>query len=79
MPGFAGGLHLDNEGDVKIHRKEAFDRCEAAAKMADAVSWLSQVAVDAGFHTVVHDLLTARDKLEAIATEEDYPMANDKH
>ena len=47
--------------------------------MADAVSWLSQVAADAGFHTVVNDLLIARDKLEAIATEEDYPMANVKH
>jgi hypothetical protein len=75
----AGWPHFDNEGDVKIHRKEAFDRCDTAAKMADAVSWLSQVAADAGFHTVVHDLLAALDKLEAIATDEDCPMANDKH
>ena len=81
MPRFVGvcGLHLDNEGHVKIHRKEAFDRSDTAAKMADAVSWLSQVASDAGFHTVVHDLLTARDKLEAIATKEDGLTANDKH
>jgi hypothetical protein len=64
---------------VKIHGKEAFDRCDTAAKMADAVSWLSQVATDAGFHTVVRDLLAARDKLEAITTEEDRPTANDKH
>ena len=64
---------------MKISRKDVFDRCETAARMADAVSWLSQVAADAGFHTVVNDLLIARDKLEAIATEEDYPMANVKH
>lgn len=64
---------------MKIHRKEAFDRSDTAAKMADAISWLSQVAADAGFHTVVCDLLTARDKLEAIATEEDRPTADHKN
>jgi len=64
---------------VNTHRKQAIDRCDAAAKMADAVSWLSGVAAGAGFHAVVRDLLQARDKLEAIAAGEKCPTPNDKH
>jgi hypothetical protein len=63
---------------VNTHRKQVINRCETAANMADAVSWLSRVAAGEGFHAVVRDLLKARDKLEAIAAEEDCPTANDK-
>jgi len=46
------------------------DAADTAASMADAVTWLSREAAAAGFHAVVGDLLTVRDKLEAIAAEE---------
>ena len=43
---------------------------ETAKQLADAATWLSEVAEEVGFEAVARDLLTARDKLVAIATNE---------
>jgi hypothetical protein len=50
-------------------RPKISDPIDAANSIADAITWLSRVAAEAGFQTVVRDLLTARDRLEAIAAD----------
>ncbi|WFU62669.1 hypothetical protein [Bradyrhizobium brasilense] len=44
------------------------DPKDTAGKMADAVSYLCRVAAEEGFCEVLVDLLSAREKLETIAT-----------
>ena len=56
-------------GGVMAGRQSA-DPEETAKQMVDAVTWLSQVAEEVGFEAVAPDLLTAREKLVAIAGNE---------
>jgi hypothetical protein len=44
---------------------------DTARNMADALTYLGRVARDAGYHSVVGDILALRDKLESIATAEE--------
>jgi hypothetical protein len=43
---------------------------EAADHMADALTYLSRVAVDAGYHSVAADLIAVREKLNLLAVIE---------
>lgn len=43
---------------------------DEAAHMADALTYLSSVAIDAGYVTVALDILAVRDKLNSIALAE---------
>ncbi|MCS3695028.1 hypothetical protein ABIF07_000226 [Bradyrhizobium elkanii] len=48
--------------------REGDDPRDTAEKMADAVSYLCRVAAEEGFYHVMVDLLSVREKLEAIAS-----------
>ncbi|MDA9451174.1 MULTISPECIES: hypothetical protein [unclassified Bradyrhizobium] len=43
---------------------------DAAGHMADALTYLSRVAVEAGYVTIAHDILIIREKLRLIAIAE---------
>ncbi len=43
---------------------------DEAAHMADALTYLSRVAIDAGYVTVAVDIMAVRDKLNSIALAE---------
>ncbi|MDH2399225.1 hypothetical protein ABIB85_007516 [Bradyrhizobium sp. JR1.5] len=44
---------------------------DTARNMADALTFLGRVALDAGYQSVVADILALRDKMQSIADAED--------
>lgn len=44
---------------------------DTARNMADALTYLGRVALDAGYHSVVADIFALRDKMRSIAEAED--------
>ncbi|MBR1225196.1 hypothetical protein JQ600_09725 [Bradyrhizobium sp. AUGA SZCCT0176] len=44
---------------------------DTARNMADALTYLGRVAIDAGYHSLVPDILALRDRLQSIAEAED--------